>query len=255
MLNYSFNYEALMVNSLTNVCRPVTSTLVLPRFIFRISRATQRSARQSWIARDDGRAPSSLQAAGRGWPAPQRARLPRRALCQPPRHGRRRRHRRPIPRRPQRRGPHLHQPVRATRPVPEGGHEARRLVQHQGAHAHGSRLDRERDEGVGPARTRRCRFPLRSQVVLHAQGAYTRAPPPRGIIEPKKPYPRSDKQSQIRPSRPNLPVPTSTHSRSLTQRRVTQLLSQTNRSATAVPRTWSSTPTSPNQARAKIARS
>ena len=51
----------------------------------------------------------------------------------------------------------------------------------------------------------------------------TRAPPPpRGIIEPKKPYPRSDKQSQIRPSRPNLPVPTSTHSRSLTQRRVTR---------------------------------
>ena len=46
---------------------------------------------------------------------------------------------------------------------------ARRLGRHQGADRKGQGLDHPRDEGVRPARARRCRLPDRAQMVVHAE--------------------------------------------------------------------------------------
>lgn len=55
---------------------------------------------------------------------------------------------------------------------------ARRLAQDQGDPSQGSRLDHCSDEGFGYARTWWRRFPLWSQVVLHAQARMGEGPPP-----------------------------------------------------------------------------
>ena len=77
----------------------------------------------------------------------------------------------------QRQGPHLHQSLRLRGLGPRGREEARRLGRHQGHHRQGPRLDRRRDEGLGPARPRRRGLPDRPEMVLHAEGDRTAGRP------------------------------------------------------------------------------
>ena len=68
-----------------------------------------------------------------------------------------------------RQGPHLHQSLRLRRLGPQRRARTRRLGQYQGPHRQRQGLDHRRDEGLGPARARRRRFPDRPQMVVHAE--------------------------------------------------------------------------------------
>ena len=61
----------------------------------------------------------------------------------------------------------------AARLGPRRRARARRLGRHQGDPRQGPRRDRQRDEGVGPARPRRRRLPDRPEMVVHAQAGRT----------------------------------------------------------------------------------
>jgi NADH-quinone oxidoreductase subunit F len=56
------------------------------------------------------------------------------------------------------------------------GAMSRGLWDGTGHHRQGPRLDRQRDEGVRPARTRRRRLPDRPEMVVHAEGEHRRRP-------------------------------------------------------------------------------
>lgn len=70
-------------------------------------------------------------------------------------------------RRPEGPGPHLPEPVWPLPARPQACEEDGRLAQDQGDHPQGPRLDHRRDQGLGSARARWCRFSLGSQM-----GAY-----------------------------------------------------------------------------------
>ncbi len=66
-------------------------------------------------------------------------------------------------------GPDLHQHLRPSGQEPERRDEARPFRRHRRYHRQGPRLDHQRDEGLGPARSRWRRLPDRPEVVVHAK--------------------------------------------------------------------------------------
>ena len=68
-----------------------------------------------------------------------------------------------------RQGPHLQESLRPERLGPERRACARRLGRHQGDPGERPRRDRQRGEGLRPARARRRRLPDRLEMVVHAE--------------------------------------------------------------------------------------
>ena len=75
-----------------------------------------------------------------------------------------------------RQGSHLHQSLWVRRSWPQGRAGARQLGRDQGDYRQGARLDRRRNEGIGPARAWRRGIPDRPQMVVHAQDRRSQAP-------------------------------------------------------------------------------
>ena len=76
--------------------------------------------------------------------------------------------------------PDLHESLRVPLAGSRGCAPARGLGRDQVPARPGHRLDHQRDEGLGPARPRRRRFPDRPQMVFHAEGGRRAAALPRG---------------------------------------------------------------------------